>query len=228
MADIVIDVEIRDVEKEKNNREIRRQGLVPVVVYGQGKVNEHLKLNQKDFLRKLKNNFAHNIFIDLKLKDKSDVFKTVLIKDVQKSWRSHAIEHIDFIEIDPNHKIYIEVPVILEGDAEGVTQGGILQFVLREIEVYCLPKNTPKNIKLNVSSLKIGDSIHASDINLGEDVKVSSPSDTVIVSIVNPEKPRASEVAAEAAAAAATAAGTSTPAAGATAQSAPAKKEAKK
>jgi len=185
MSDIVLELEKRDI-KEKNIK-LRKNGIIPAVIYGHNKKNILVKFNEKDFSRKLKGNYASNIFIDLKI-EKEDSSKTVYIKEVQKEVISRQIQHIDFVEINPDEKLHIEIPVKLYGISIGVTEGGLQDFILRNIEVSCLPKDTPEEVKIDITNLHIGESIHVQDINLGENVKITTTKDATIISIVEPEK----------------------------------------
>lgn len=203
MAEILLDVLTRDVKKEKNNS-LRREGVIPAIVYGHGKENRPIKLTRKDFLKKLHGNIASNIFIDLKIDSEEKPSKTVFIKKVQREVMSREIEHIDFIEINPDEKIHIAIPVILTGTAAGIVAGGLTEFLLRSIDVECLPKDTPKNITVDVTNLNIGESIHARDLKLPENVRLVTAGIKTIVSIVErKEEVVETPVAAEGAAAAA-------------------------
>jgi len=206
MSDIVIDLEKRDI-KEKNVR-LRKNGIIPAIIYGHNKENILVKLNEKTFSRALKGNYASNIFIDLNI-DKEGASKTVYIKEVQKHVITTHIQHIDFVEINPDEKLHIEVPVKLSGVSIGITEGGLQDFVLRSIEISCLPKDTPKEIKVDITNLHIGESIHVNDIDLGENVKITTTKDATIVSIVEPEKEKKVEEEADAVAEAPTPAASS-------------------
>lgn len=199
MADIVLDVESRDVKKDKNDK-LRSAGIVPAIVYGAGKENKSIKLDKKIFIKKMSNHFPSNIFIDLKIDNENVPSKTVFIKKIQRENLSREIEHVDFIEIDPNKKIHISVPIVLEGTAAGIVAGGLVEFTLRSLDIECLPKDTPKEIKLNITSLEVGQSIHVADIKLSSEVRIVTRADIGIVSIVE-RKEEAAPVAAVAEAA---------------------------
>ncbi|MBN2144165.1 MAG: 50S ribosomal protein L25 [Candidatus Aureabacteria bacterium] len=187
MSEIILDVESRDVNKEPV-KQLRRNGILPAVVYGHGKENKALKLNQKEFLQQFHGKIASNIFIDLKIDNEKAPSKTVLIKEVQRGCVSQEVEHIDFLEINPNEKISLMIPVVLTGSPIGLTFGGILEFVMRSLEVECLPADVPKEIKLDISGLNIGDSIHAGAIHLGEKIKTLTSSETTVVAVLAEKK----------------------------------------
>lgn len=198
MAEILLNVESRDLKKDKNNM-LRKSGIIPAIIYGRAKENKPIKLEKNDFLKKLHGSIASNIFIDLKIDNEEQPSKTVFIKKVQRSSPSRDIEHIDFIEINPNEKIHISVPIILVGQSPGVATGGLVEFILRSLEVECLPGNTPKDIKVDISNLQTGESIHAGNVVLGPEIKLVTNSGKTIVSIVE-RKEEVVAVSAEAAA----------------------------
>ena len=213
MAEIVLDVESRDVKKEKNDK-LRSAGIVPAIVYGAGKENKAIKLDKKIFIKKMNNRFLSNIFIDLKIDNENAPSKTVFIKKIQREDFSREIEHVDFIEIDPNKKIHLSIPIVLEGTAAGIVAGGLVEFTLRFLEIECLPKDTPKEIKVDITSLEVGQSIHVSDIKLSSEVRIVTRGEIGIVSVVErKEEVVAAPVAEAAAEAAPGAAGAAAPAA---------------
>jgi len=128
----------------------------------------------------------------------------VLIKEVQRDPITNAPLHADFFALDMTHTIDVEVPIHVTGTAVGVSlMGGILDHVLREIEVECLPGSIPDEIVVDVSALEIGDSIHIRDLVLPAGVELRSDPDLSVVSVVAPkaiedELPEAEEAAAAA------------------------------
>ena len=210
MADIVLDVESRDVKKDKNEK-LRSAGIVPAIIYGAGKENKAIKLDKKIFIKKMNNHFASNIFIDVKIDSEGAPSKTVFIKKIQRENVSREIEHVDFIEIDPNKKVHISVPIVLEGTAAGIVAGGLVEFALRSLDIECLPKDTPKEIKVDITALGVGQSIHVNNLKLASEIKVITRGDITIVSVVERKEEAAPAAAAaettEAAAGAAPAAG---------------------
>ena len=227
MADIVLDVESRDVKKD-NNDKLRSAGIVPAIVYGAGKENKTIKLDKKIFTKKMNNHFASNIFIDLKIDNENTPSKTVFIKKIQRENLSREIEHVDFIEIDPNKKIHISVPIVLDGTAAGIVAGGLVEFALRSLDIECLPKDTPREIKVDITSLEVGQSIHVGNIKVSPEVRVITRADITIVSVVERKEEAAPVAAAVAEAAPAVGAdGKAAPAAGADGKAAPAAADAK-
>jgi large subunit ribosomal protein L25 len=107
----------------------------------------------------------------------------VLIKDYQENVLKGEVTHIDFVEIVAGHALKTHIPVHLTGSAIGVREGGLLEQPLHEIEIECLPKDLPHDITIDISEIKIGDSIHLSEIALPKGVKALTNPETVIVSV---------------------------------------------
>jgi large subunit ribosomal protein L25 len=183
---------------------VRRGGWFPAVVYGAGKANRNIQLNEHDFRQLLKGHTGENILLDLEVE--GDTTFKVLLKELQHHPLSGHILHADFYEISMTKKLRIELAIALVGEPVGVTQqGGILEHLLRTVEVECLPTDIVEKVVLDVSGLSIGHHLTVSDIKL-DPAKYHIISDaSLAVAIVS--APRAEEVAAptpeEAAAAAA-------------------------
>jgi large subunit ribosomal protein L25 len=183
MSDLLLEVQSRDIHKEKNNA-LRREGFIPAVVYGHAKENKNLKVCHKSFSKIFKGRIASNLFLDLKIDNEDKPSKTVFVKETQKDWRSQLLDHIDFVEINPLKKVRITVPVVLTGESVGVlTFGGVLQFSTRGIIVECLPKDVPQQIKIDIANLNVGQSIHVEHLNFGESVRIITSKEVTIVSV---------------------------------------------
>ena len=125
--------------------------------------------------------------------------KVVMVKDIQIDPLQRAILHTDFYEVAMDEMVTVEVPIHLVGKPEGTKMGGILEQVQRVIEIQCLPGDIPKSVDIDVSSLKIGDSIHVQDIQV-EKAKILSDTNLTIATVVPPlaEEKVVEEVAVEA------------------------------
>jgi large subunit ribosomal protein L25 len=129
------------------------------------------------------------------LDDKKDSQRKVLVREVQRDPVTGAILHLDFHQISLTKKLTIQVPIHLVGIPVGVDDGGILQHALRDLEIECLPTAIPEKIEVDVSHLKIGDSVHVGDIKV-ENAEILSDSKSSIVSVVPPTVFKEPEVAA--------------------------------
>jgi large subunit ribosomal protein L25 len=168
-------------------RRLRRSGVVPAVVYGAGKEARMIQLNAHDFDMALKGHMSEHMLMDLEVG--GDKPLKVLLKEIQQHPVSHKIIHADFNEISMTKKLRIETPIKLLGEPFGVTQqGGILEPIMRSIEVECLPTDIVEFFSLDVSGLKIGESLLAANIQIDKTkyTILTSP-DQAIVKISAPK-----------------------------------------
>jgi large subunit ribosomal protein L25 len=178
---------------------MRTAGYVPGVYYIHGGQNIAIKAPELS-LRPVVFTTESNV-INLEVEGEAKPFSCIL-KAVQFDPVTSKLIHFDLIGLKADEKIDIEIPVSLQGNAIGIKDGGQLQFILHRLQVKCLPKDIPSHIDLEVSGLKIGDSIKVSDIKI-DNVEVLNDENAVIVSVVPPTAAAVEEKAAEDAAAAA-------------------------
>jgi len=173
--------------KETGNgpaRRLRQEGRMPAVVYGNKTENILLSLNAKDIQTALKNRAGSHAIFNLILEEGSK--KTVMLKELQRHPISLVCLHADLYEIDMNRKIKTTIPVKTKGKAKGVEDGGILQIIRREIEIFCLPSEIPESIELDISGLDIGDSIHIDEVDLGANVEIPFEQKFTILTVSSP------------------------------------------
>jgi large subunit ribosomal protein L25 len=177
MADIsVVKAEKRDETGKGVARALRREGLIPAVLYGHGRESQALKIAESD-LEKVLAVSGSSTVVELKLGSKK--LKT-LIREVQRHPTRLDVLHVDFLEIHAGEKLTVEVPIRLVGSPEGVrNQGGVLDQVLREVEIRVLPRHLPEVIELDVTQLTVGHSLHVSDINVPDSEILDDPDSTV-------------------------------------------------
>ncbi|MBI2871500.1 MAG: 50S ribosomal protein L25/general stress protein Ctc [Candidatus Omnitrophica bacterium] len=171
-------------------RRLRRGGFIPAVVYGKKEASVHLKVPRSDLERALRTGLGGNVIIDLEIRGGVKAHsKTVLVREVQQDPVTGVIQHVDFDHISLTQRIKIKVPVAVKGEAVGVVQdGGILERILWELEVECLPADIPERIEVDCSLLKMGEAIHVKDLVLASSLKVLNEPDAVVVTVVHPEK----------------------------------------
>ncbi|MBM7623893.1 50S ribosomal protein L25 [Sporohalobacter salinus] len=179
MERVQLDVELRDETGTGSARRLREQGLVPGVVYGRDQEPINLKLDATELAEVT----GGNAIIDLQIDDEE---RTVMVKDVQKDVITDEYLHVDFHQIALDEPIVVEIPISLEGVAEGVREGGVLQKTLRKVEVECLPTEIPSDLKLDISELEVGESLHVGDLEAGEGVELTTSGDEVVVTVVAP------------------------------------------
>jgi large subunit ribosomal protein L25 len=203
METVTLNVELRQgTGKEKAGR-LRRTGKVPGVCYGQGKRTAAVCVDAREFRFKVERmEGSHLIQFASPLPELNE--KLVLVKEVQRHPVTSEVLHLDFYEVDETKPIQTTVPLHFVGKPEGVTAGGVLQAVRRDITVECLPRNIPEFLELDVSGLKIHDAIHIEELPLPPGVKAVYDTNVTLVTVLPPtvieEAPV--EVAAEEAAAA--------------------------
>lgn len=192
-----------ETSRGKNEaRRLRASGRVPAVVYGAKKPSLAITVDPKQISRILQSESGHNTIFDLHLNGEQ---ARVMIVDWQYDPMKGKLLHIDMKRIAMDERIKVEVPIHLVGEAEGVkTQGGILDQVLREVEIECLPSDIPSHIDADVSHLVFGTVLRVADLpQSGSLTFLTDPNQTVahITSVKEEVAPTPEAVAAEAAAA---------------------------
>ncbi len=182
----VLTAEIRgEVGKEKAKK-LRLKGLIPAIFYGPKAQTIPLVIDSKELAKALQTEAGENVLIDLDIrKGAQSDRKVVMLKDIQVDPLKRVTLHTDFYEVAMDEMVTVEIPVHLVGKPEGTKMGGILEQVRRVIQVQCLPGDIPKSIDIDVSPLKIGDSIHVQDIHV-EKAKIISDTNFTIATVVPP------------------------------------------
>ncbi len=168
-------------------RVLRREGKIPAVLYGPKTEPILLSVAVKDIEQILKKGTFGQILLNLVIQNGKAVTKPAMIKELQIHPVSGKFLHIDFYEIDMERKIRVKVPVVTTGKAIGVENGGLLQIVRRELEVLCLPTQIPNVIKVDVSELDVGDSVHAEEIQLAGDIEIALDINYTVVTVLSPK-----------------------------------------
>jgi large subunit ribosomal protein L25 len=177
MDAISIQIKIKKDCGSRTARKYRKSGLIPAILYGHKQESLMFLLDKKEFIKTLNSGVK---MVSLKWNSSEE---TALIKDVQFDTFGKEILHIDFVRIALTEKVTTQVPIVLYGTSQGVKEGGILDHSMKEVEVECLPTEIPKEIRINVSELKIKDSLHMKDIELPPNVKVLENPDAIVVSV---------------------------------------------
>ncbi|MGZ4825226.1 MAG: 50S ribosomal protein L25, partial [Terriglobales bacterium] len=178
----LVEAQPREAGSKNVARRVRKQGKVPAVVYGAGKQPVSVSLDPKQVSRILHSESGHNTIFDLQL----DGERTkAMIVDWQYEPIKGALLHLDLKRIAMDQRLKVEVPIMLKGEAAGVKQqGGILDHVLREVEVECLPGDIPSHVDADVSHLVFGQSLRVSDLPLDRSkVKVLTPAEQVVAHV---------------------------------------------
>jgi large subunit ribosomal protein L25 len=195
----------RDSSGKNEARRLRAAGQIPAVVYGarkEGKtpVGVPVAADPKALLRILHSETGANTLITLKL-DGSE--SRVMVKEYQLDPVTHQLLHADFYQLAMDREIEVTVPVVVRGEPKGVKlQGGMLDFVTREVQVLCLPANIPERIEVDVTELELHQAVRLRDLPVNPKWKALNEPDTMLVHVVMPKAEESAASEADAAAAA--------------------------
>jgi large subunit ribosomal protein L25 len=184
-------------------RRVRMKGKIPAVVYGAAEPAVAIEVDPKQIQKILHSDSGHNSIFDLEISGSTAKTKAMIV-DWQYEPIKGTLMHIDLKRIALDKAMRVEVPIQLVGTAVGVkTQGGILDLVLREVEIECLPGDIPSHIDLDVTNMSIGDVLRVSDLPHSDKLKFLTDEDTTVAHVVAIKEevaPAAEEVAAATAA----------------------------
>lgn len=199
MERLVLEVSLREGTGKGVARKLRSAGRVPAVFYGHGIAPVHLQIDVIPLERVVHR--GANALIDLQGPEQV-VNKPVLVKELQRDPATRKPLHCDLFAVDLEEQITVDVPFHFVGRPRGVVeQGGVLEPLLRELEVSCMPLAIPDSIEIDVSALEIHDSVHVRDVALPEGVVALVDADQTVVHVVPPRVEEVAEEAAEEAAA---------------------------
>ena len=184
MLQAKLEVQQRNTFGKQNARDLRKEGGVPAVLYGRAQDTVSIQIDARTF-RQFLRTYGENVIINMEIGNGNT--ETVIIKEIQR----HPVEkqkliHADFIRISLDEPVTSAVPVVLEGTPQGIQEGGVLEFPLRQITIHCLPMQMPTDIAIDVSELDIGDSIHVSDLNLDEEIEILDDLERTIATVSQP------------------------------------------
>ena len=167
-------------------RKLRQGGRIPAVYYGRGEEPIPLVVGLKELQEVIDRAEGSNVIVDLKVEGDSGSDRKALIREIQRDPVAGSILHLDLQHISLTERIVVEVPIVLIGTPIGVKDGGgILEHLLREVEVECLPTDIPSKLEVEVSGLNIGDSLHVSDIK-ADRVVIKTDAERAIAAVVPP------------------------------------------
>lgn len=178
---MTLEVNPREQTGKNANRRSRSAGKIPAVVYGGGKESVAIEVDRKTLIDMLKGHAGENPIFLLKLGDRE---RHAMIRNMQTDPVSRQVIHIDFQRVLMDQKVRVAVPVELLGIPYGVkTEGGMIDFVTREVHVECLPGQIPKHVDVDVTELHLGQHVEARDLNIPEGVELLDEPDRVIASV---------------------------------------------
>ena len=182
--------ETREERGRSGSRRLRRQGRIPAIVYGGGEEPRPITLGQNDLLHEMDREGFYTSILTIKVGKDS---QSVVVKAVQRHPARAQILHLDFQRIVADRQITLNVPIRIVGeiDSVGIKEGGVVDRVLTDIEVSCLPRHLPEYLEIDVSALEINQLLHLSDIVLPEGVSsvaLDHDQDQAVVAINPPRR----------------------------------------
>ncbi len=202
---ITINAELRTEISKQTNKGLRAAGKIPAVIYGITAESVPIAVTLSEVKGILKSENKDNSILRINQGEKTKF--DAMIKEIQYDYLSDHIIHVDFIRIDLNKPVEVEVPVVLDGEPVGVkTEDGLLEFIHREIMVRSLPTSIPREIRIDISGLHLNQSIKVENLPKSDAYQFISPANTVICAVAAkakeevvaaPEAAAATEVSAE-------------------------------
>jgi len=204
MEELFLDAEIREEIGRGKVKDLKDKGFIPAVVYADGKDAMSLKLSHRQLVQLVHQHRIEGVIINLNIKDdkpegdglasgsqshKKHKPRPCLIKEIQYDPVHGEIIHVDFNQISLTKAIKVNIPVVAKGEAVGVKQeGGSLEHILWEVEIECLPTSIPKEIEVDITNLKMGESVHIKDIVPPQGVKILNDPGSIILTVAAPMK----------------------------------------
>jgi large subunit ribosomal protein L25 len=191
MEQLVIEAQRREETGDGPARRLRAQGLLPGVVYGRGYETTPVAVSARALLEALHSG-GTNVLVDLRVPDLPHSGSVAArIRQIQRDPVKHQPLHVDFQWVSLREKMTVLVPVVTTGEAPGVQAGGVVDLALHEVEVECLPTAIPEHLVIDLSGMEICDSRNVSDLQVPEGVRLLTPEEETVVSIVPPIKEEA-------------------------------------
>lgn len=185
MKFIELEVQERKEKGKQAGKALRREKRIPGVVYGRKTEPVSISLNSSELDKAIKKTETMEVFLKLKL---DSVNYQVMLKELQTDFVNGKFLHADFLTIENDQVLDFRVPVEIFGEDSclGIEHGGMLQILRREIDVRCTVDNLPESIKIDISGLGLGDSIHIEELEFGTDLEVNTDVNYTVVTIVAP------------------------------------------
>jgi large subunit ribosomal protein L25 len=167
-------------------KKIKAAGMVPGVIYGSAQEPVNLQINGRELLNVLSHASGENILVELEILDNGQKQNALaMIQEIQHHPLEREILHVDFHAVSANETVSAEVPIETVGEAVGVkVQGGLLEHILRYLEVECLPGDLPQVIEVDVTNLDVGESLHVRELKLPPGVEAITDAEQTVVAVV--------------------------------------------
>ncbi len=170
------------------SKKVREEGRIPAILYGKGSEPIPLIIDPSELKTALDTDAGINTLLELRIEEEgSETTKLTFLRDVQYNHITSMPVHFDFQELRMDKRIRVKVPVRITGRSKGVKEGGLLEEIIRDIEVECLPGDIPNSFDLDVTELDLNHSLHVSDIEVDEKVEILNDPKSPIVSVIIPK-----------------------------------------
>ena len=164
-------------------KKLRRDDIIPAIIYGADQDNYTIQLKSNDFRDLLKRSTSDNFLVNLEIEGAKEKTKLAMVQEVQVKALTGAILHVDFHAVNENQTLTAQVPIELTGEPEGVKTGGILEHQLRSIEVHCRPADLPEKIVADIAHLELDAALHVSDLAFPEGVEITMDGGVVVAMV---------------------------------------------
>jgi len=184
---VILEVQTREDLGKGPNRRLRAAGRIPANVYGLGLDSFAVSVDPSRVEDLLRSGSGRNTILTLAMKGADDS-RDVMIREIQRDPVHEGLRHIDFVRLDPNRKMQVRVPVHLIGSSEGVkNEGGLIDFIHREVLINCLPSAIPSHLEGDISELHIGQQLAVKDLKGIENVEMVDDLDMVVLVVAQPK-----------------------------------------
>jgi large subunit ribosomal protein L25 len=185
-VEVTLTAEVREGTGKGVARKLRAAGKVPATLYGAGGESQTIAVDARALGHALHTEAGRNVLIDLQVNGETTL---TLARDVQRDPLRGAFIHVDFMRINRNQAIHVDVPIHIEGESPGVKEGGVIEHHLWNVSVECLPGAVPDRIIADVSAMAIGATLHVGDLIAVEGVTVLTDPEEIVLGVVVPQKP---------------------------------------
>lgn len=168
-------------------KKLRREGIIPAIIYGADQDNYTIQLKSNDFRDLLKKSSSENFLVNLEIEGAKEKTKLAMVQEVQTRALTGDIFHVDFHAVNEDQILTAQLPIELLGEPLGVKEGGVLDHQLRSIEVHCRPADLPEKIELDVTHIDLDGSVHVSDLKFPEGVETPVDGGVVVAMVAAPK-----------------------------------------
>jgi large subunit ribosomal protein L25 len=182
-----LNVKTRKLGRKGAARKLRAQGMIPANLYGGDKDNLHIALSESDFIHYLHEAGSETSVVQLDVEDVPGESTAAMVREVQHDPIHDDLLHADFLRIRLDQEIVVSVPITFVGTPEGVKEGGVADYQLREVEVECTALEVPEEVTLDISGVGMNETLHASDLSIpGDKVTMVTEPERAVMTVVPP------------------------------------------